>query len=125
WSYAAWTSDATSGVDGSKTYTHAFNFASTATATINGINFIGTGAGSNPSGPSFSTVGLINRFANDPNNLSAGGSRTLANDFNYGGGGNNVVESITANNLVPGCEYTITVYSVGWDDAPYFRSAPF
>src|SRR4051812_40001893 len=126
WSYAAWTSDATSGVDGTKTYTHAFNFASGVNAVINGITFAGTGAATvSPSGSSFSTVGLVSRFNNDPNNQSAGGSRTLANDFNYGGGGNNVVESITVNNLVPGGEYTITVYSVGWDDAPYYRAATF
>jgi len=124
WSYAAWTDDASSGVVTGGTYTHAFNFASTLTATINGVAFTGTGAGANPGGASFSTFGLVNRFANDGNNLAAGGSRTLANDFNYGGGGNVVVESITINGLFPGGEYLATIYSVGWENGPT-RAATF
>src|SRR5207247_371101 len=48
WSYAAWSDDASSGVDGTKTYTHAYSFGSSAATTINGIAFSGIGGG-NPS----------------------------------------------------------------------------
>jgi hypothetical protein len=123
WSYAAWTSDATSGVDGSKTYSHAFNFNSSANAVINGITFTGR-PGGNPSDSSFSVAGLPNTFANDGNNLASGGSRTMANDFIYGGGGNNVLETLTIKNLFPGGEYTATIYSVGWENGGV-RAATF
>ena len=124
WSYAAWTSDADSGVDGSKTYTHAFNFGSGVNAVINGITFTGK-AGGNPSqAGSFSTVELGNVFPNDGNNLSAGGSRTMANDFCYGNAANTVVQSLTLNGLFPGGEYLATIYSVGWENGPV-RGATF
>src|SRR4029079_1852798 len=72
WSYAAWTSDATSGVDSTdpnKPYTHAYNFGSAASPGINGVTFTGR-AGANPSvGGSFAMAGLPNVFPNDGNNL--------------------------------------------------------
>src|SRR5262249_46648407 len=118
------TNDADSGVDGSKIYTHAFNFGSSANAVINGITFTGK-AGGNPSQVgSFSTANLPNVFPNDANNLSAGGSRTLANDFCYGPGGNTVVQTLTINGLFPGGEYVATIYSVGWENGPV-RGATF
>ena len=58
WSFAAWTDDASSGVDGTKTYTHAYSFGSGTATAINGIAFTGI-SGGNPAVPgSFSTVGL-------------------------------------------------------------------
>jgi hypothetical protein len=125
WSWAAWNNNATSGVDGSKTYTHAFNFGSAANAVINGITFTGR-AGANPSvAGSFAMGGLPNVFNNDGNNVTdAGGSRTLANDFIYGGSGNNVLETLTINGLFPGGEYIATIYSVGWENGPV-RAATF
>jgi Immunoglobulin domain/Immunoglobulin I-set domain len=125
WSYAAWSNDATSGVDGSKTYSHAFNFGSAANAVINGITFTGR-AGANPGlGGSFAMAGLPSVFVNDGNNVTGpGASRTLANDFIYGGGGNNVLETLTINGLFPGGEYIATIYSVGWEDGPV-RAATF
>jgi len=126
WSYAAWSSDATSGVDGSKTYTHAYNFGrSGAGTTINGIAFTGR-AGAKPSvGGSFSTTGLPNVLPFDDVNNVTGNSHVMATDFVYGGDGNNVVETLTINGLLPGGEYTATIYSVAWDTPPGFRPATF
>jgi len=118
WSYAAWTDDASSGVDGTKTYTHAYSFGSADPTTINGIDFTGI-AGGNPSAAgSFSTAGLPSVFNNDGNNVIEG-SRQLANDFLYGG----AVESITIDGLLFGHSYVATIYSVGWEDGT--RAATF
>lgn len=118
WSYAAWNDDATSGVDGSRPYTHAYNFGSTAGTTINGVAFTGIG-GANPAvAGQFATTGLGATFANDGNNVT-GGSRTLANDFVYNG----FPATITINNLIVGGEYIATIYSVGWEDGT--RAATF
>src|ERR1043166_4675218 len=68
WSSAAWTSDATSGVDGSKRYTHAYNFNNAASTTINGIVFTGKTGGNPSTAGSFSTANYGNTFANDANN---------------------------------------------------------
>ncbi|MEO7679011.1 MAG: immunoglobulin domain-containing protein, partial [Verrucomicrobiota bacterium] len=121
WSFAAWNDDATSGVDSTKSYTHAFNFGSSVGTTINTIEFTGV-AGANPSGPTFSTAGLPNVFANDVNNVIEG-SRQLANDFIYAGAIKD--ESITLNGLLTGAEYIATIYSVGFDNPPYNRAATF
>ena len=118
WSYASWTDDATSGVDGSKSYTHAYSFGSGTSTTINGISFTGIGGGNPSVGGSFSTAGLPEVFNNDANNVT-GGSRQLANDFLYGG----AVQSITLNGLIPGGEYVATIYSVGWENGT--RAATF
>jgi hypothetical protein len=113
WSYAAWTNDASSGVNGTKTYTHAYHFGANTVTNINGITFTGI-AGANPSANTFSTTGLPNVYNNDTNtlstNLNSGGSAVLAHDFVWGG----AVESLTLNSLVVGKAYVATLYSVGW-----------
>ena len=118
WSYAAWSDDATSGVDDTKTYTHAYNFGSAAGATINGIAFTGVSGGNPAVAGAFSTAGLPSVFANDANNVIEG-SRQLANDFLYGG----AVQSITIDGLIAGSSYVATIYSVGWEDGT--RAATF
>jgi hypothetical protein len=118
WTYAAWTDDATSGVDGTKSYTHAYSFGSGAATTINGIAFTGIGGGNPAVAGSFSTAGLPNVFNNDGNNV-VDGSRQLANDFLYGG----AVQSITIDGLLFGHSYVATLYSVGWEDGT--RAATF
>ena len=117
WSYAAWNDDATSGVDGSKVYTHAYSFGAAVDTVINGITFTGIGGG-NPATAAFSTAGLPNVFGNDGNNVT-GGSRQLANDFLYNG----FPASITINGLIPGKLYVATIYSVGWENGT--RAATF
>lgn len=123
WSFAAWTNDASSGVDNTKFYTHALNFASTADAVINGITFRGT-TGVNPTTPGYiATAGFGSLFANDVNVLTPNldGSAVLAKDFLYGG----PVQTITLTNLVPGIEYVATIYGVGFDPRAYGRAATF
>ena len=120
WSYGSWSDDASSGVDSSKTYTHAYSFGSSTPTTINGINFTGV-TGVNPAvAGSFSTAGLPNVFNTDANNVT-GGSQLLANDFLYSNAG--LVESVTLNGLIPGGEYVVTLFSVGWEDGT--RAATF
>jgi hypothetical protein len=118
WSYAAWTDDATSGVDGSKAYTHAYNFGSAAGTTINGVAFTGVAGGNPTVAGRFSTTGLGSIFVNDANNVT-GGSRTLANDFIYNG----FPATITIDNLLIGAEYVATIYSIGWENGT--RAATF
>jgi hypothetical protein len=124
WSYAGWTNDASSGVDGSKFYTHAFNFGAVATdTTINGVTFKGI-AGANPSTPQFTTAGYGSVFAGpDANILTAdgGASSAMAQQFIYGG----PVQTITLRGLHPGTEYVFTLYSVGFDPRAYGRAATF
>lgn len=123
WSWTAWTGDSDSGVDGSKRFTHAYNFGSANGTIINGISFTGVAGGSPQVAGRFSTANLPNVFNNDGNNIPNGsGSRTLANDFCYGAAPN-VLQGITINGLTPGVEYVATIYSVGWEDG--FRSATF
>lgn len=124
WSYAAWTNDASSGVDSSKFYTHAFNFGAVATdTTINGVTFKGI-AGVNPSTPQFSTAGFGQVFPGpDANALTVdgGASSAMAQQFLYGG----PVQTITLRGLHPGTEYIFTAYAVGFDPRAYGRSATF
>lgn len=115
WTIGPWTGDADSGVNPEFVYTHAYNFASSAGTSINGVPFTGV-AGGNPSvAGRFSTTFLGNVFNNDGNNVS-GSARTLANDFVYGGtvpAGE--YQSILLEGLTPGAEYVFSTYSVGWE----------
>jgi hypothetical protein len=126
WTVEAWTDDATSGVDVNYVYTHAYNFGAASDTVINSIAFTGV-AGGNPSVSNrFSTVFLGNVFTADGNNVT-GGSRTLANDFVYGGtvpAGS--FQTLTIKGLTPGTAYVATIYSVGFDaPGPTIRWATF
>ena len=112
WSFEAWNDDATSGVDTNYFYTHAYNFASTAGAQINGLAFTGMGGGNPSVAKSFTLTGVGNVFNNDANNLPEGsGSRIMANDFIYGG----APGSLTLYGLTPGKEYLLTFFSVAFE----------
>lgn len=124
WSVNAWTGDATSGIDTSlNTYTHAFNFgtgASSADATINGQLFAGIG-GANPSqAGSFSLTDVPNAGDDLGNNISSGGSDSLADGFVFGG----TNSMLTLEGLTVGQEYTTSLFTVGFD-ASAFRTSTF
>ncbi len=117
WTIDAWTDDASSGVDPTYYYTHAYSFGSAANVTINNINFTGV-AGTSPNvAGSFSSTFLGAGPVGDTFNFVTGSGTTLAANFVYGG---NVpagsFESITVSGLMPGTNYVMTIYSVAWDD---------
>jgi hypothetical protein len=110
WSYTNWTDDASSGVDSSFIYTHAYNFGRAINTEINGVAFTGI-AGGNPSVSNVFTIsGVPNVFNTDANNIT-GASQTMATDFIYGGNPG----TLTLRGLTPGMEYLLTLYSVGWE----------
>lgn len=110
WSTVAWSDDATSGIDGSYVYTHAYNFGNATGANVNGINFTGI-AGANPSAANYTSV-LGSVYNNDVNNITGFGA-ALAKDFVYGG----FPEVHNLTGLTPGKNYVFTLYSVGWEAA--------
>ncbi len=112
WSYEAWNDDATSGVDTNFFYSHAYNFGSSVGTTINGLVFTGVPGGNPSVANSFTVTGIGNVYNNDANNLPEGeGSRTLANDFIYGGNPG----TFKLFGLTPGRDYLLTFFSVGWE----------
>ena len=110
WTYAAWTDEATTGLDAAYVYTHAYNFGSGAGFLLNGVPFTGV-AGANPAVTGkLTTSGFGAVFNNDANALSDA-NRTLANDFIYGGFPSN----ITLSGLTPGKSYQLSLFSMGWE----------
>lgn len=117
WVVDAWNDDASSGLDSSFYYTHAYKFGNATNFTINGVAFTGL-AGNSPQVPgSFSTTYLSSGPAEGLVNLADPGSQALADYFDYGFSipvGS--AESITLNGLTPGTNYVATVFSYAWDD---------
>lgn len=132
WSYAPWTADSSSGVDPSRGYSHAYNFGSPGLAvdtTLNGVRFLGV-PGANPAVPGqFAATGFTGVFGADDNNVFAagGGGAALARSFLYYAGTipANVAQTLTLSNLVPGVEYEVTIFGVGFDAKYYARAATF
>jgi hypothetical protein len=116
WVVDAWNDDASSGLDSSYYYTHAYKFGNAGNFSINGVAFTGLG-GNNPQVPgSFSTTFLTYGPAGGGATVT-GDSTNLAVNFDYGYSipvGS--PESITLNGLTPGTNYVATVFSYGWDD---------
>lgn len=117
WSFTTWTNDATSGVDSSKNFTHAYAFNVTGVPfPINGVNFTRIPNGGPQVAFELQSSGVTGVAAEDANVLktAAGGSSSnLAHGFVHGG--NPGVWNLQ--NLVPGTEYVAMFYSVGWDAA--------
>jgi hypothetical protein len=118
WTIAAWNDDASSGVDPSFTYTHAYSFGSTASPFINAIQFTGIG-GINPSvAGRFSTANFGNVFGDPDANNFTGNSSVLADTFIYQGGDiSNRFQTIVISGLTSGKEYVATLYTVAWENA--------
>ncbi len=115
---SAWNDDATSGIDSSLNYTHAVNLGSATGAMINGVPFIGV-AGGNPSIPGSFSYNMGNSFANDANNITVGGSSTLANDFVF----NNATPTLTLEGLTVGQLYRTSIFTVGFDSTTLGRAS--
>ncbi len=119
WSYAQWFDDATSGLDSTYVYTHAYNFGSGASFLLNGVPFTGAGGGNPAVAGKLALGGFDGVFGNDGNNL-ADGSRALANDFIYNG----FPGTVTLSGLTPGQSYQLSLFSVGWE-GPGVRAITF
>ena len=128
WRSSAWADDASSGINPTSTYSHAYNLASPVGTTINGVNFTGVDGG-NPAVPgSFSTTGWTTAIGgDDANDLTAagGGGAELARRFVYGGA-SQTAQTLTITGLTPGVPNHLILYGVGWSDAGAIaRSATF
>jgi hypothetical protein len=109
WTTAPWNDDASSGVDNTCHYTHAFDLGTAASANVNGVNFTAI-PGGNPAGTNFTST-LPNQFTNDTNNNITGYGAAMSKDFVYGG----LPEVMTLSGLTVGKQYVFTIYSTGWD----------
>lgn len=119
WKSSAWTSDATSGIIPSLTYTHAYDLGAAGLgASINGVAFTGVAGGSPSVSGAFSTSGWTTALGSDVNQLTlgGGGSGTLATDFLYGGA-SQTAQTLTLNGLTAGSTYRLSLFGVGWTDA--------
>jgi hypothetical protein len=115
---SAWTDDATSEIDGSLTYTHAFNLGSATNAVVNGQTFTGI-VGGNPGLAGSFSYNMGNAAADAANNISSGGSEILADNFVF----NNANASLTLEGLVAGRTYRTSLFTVGFDALGYGRAA--
>ena len=115
----AWTNDADSGIDNTKTYTHAVNLASAvATTTVNSVDFIGSGTAFPQSGPNWvynnASAGLgaypISAVGETPNVTGNGSNLVtdcLIDALGYTSG------ELTLSGLTPGQDYIINLYGIG------------
>jgi hypothetical protein len=107
-STAAWTDDASSGIDPGHTV-WAYHFASTTPATVNGFSVTGV-AGLTVSNANFDLAGMTNVFPGDTNNVTGTGSTVMAQNFVYGGN----PATVTVKGLTSGRAYIVSFFSVGW-----------
>ncbi|RYD32474.1 MAG: hypothetical protein EOP86_15625, partial [Verrucomicrobiaceae bacterium] len=113
WSVEEWSDDASSGVDPTYKYTHAYSLGTATGTTINDIPFKGV-AGTTPSEAGkflLSAMGAV--YPDDPDNFLSDGSLELGRSFLYGGNPG----VLTLQGLTPGRQYVLTFYSTGWEDA--------
>lgn len=105
WTVSPWTDDASTGIDASKTYTHAINFSNDASPTVNGVAFTSAWVGF--ANGSFND----NRtFENDNDNNISGDSYLLSTNFRYWG------VNLTLTGLTPGGVYELTFFSTAWEN---------
>jgi len=116
WVVDAWNDDASSGLDSSFYYTHAYKFGNLGNFSINGVAFTGLGGNNPQMAGSFATTFLTYGPAGGGATVS-GESTNLAVNFDYGYSippGSS--ESITLYGLTPGTNYVATIFSYAWDD---------
>lgn len=120
WTTAAWSSDATSGIDAAYLYSHAYNFGAATSTTINGVPFTGIG-GTNPNGANFTSSGLVAGPNADSSINITGNSAVMASQFVYNG----FPAVLNMTSLIPGKSYVVTIYSVAFDALPTLREGNF
>ncbi len=107
-----WTNDASSLITSSKIYTHAVN-CNGEDVVINGVKFAGATDGANTYDAGTNWVGMDynNDWAmgtgNDSTTTIAGSGAVLATSFFY----SRISSTLKLYNLVPGLEYTLTLYN--------------
>ncbi len=114
WTSAQWTDDASSGINSTYHYTHAYKFNSASSPVVNGVTFKGL-TGDNPAdGSVFSSSRLTGSATNPAPNIS-GTSASLATTY-HGSIATGSPTSYILTDLTPGKEYICTLYSVGGAD---------
>jgi hypothetical protein len=116
---SAWNNDADSGISSSKIYTHTVNFATDATTTVNGVEFIGSGTTLPQSGPNWvynnASPGLgayaISLVGETPNVTGAG--EGLVTDCLLDAGPGFTSGELTLSGLTSGQEYMLSLYGIG------------
>lgn len=122
WTVSPWTDDASAGISPTQTL-WAYQFNSAATTRVSSVPVTGL-VGPNPGvGGRFFVQGFGFAFTGDQNALTSGtgGSAVMAANFLYGG----YPGLVTFEGLTPGTSYRATFLSVGFEDAPSFRSITF
>ena len=117
-SISPWTSNSETELNGSKIYSHAISFGGSSSPAYNGVTFnrvnnsggVIDGSSNNftlTSAGSFGSVGGIS------SNLETGFSHDIVSDMVYPTEGQ---MALTLNNLIPGAECRLTLYSIGWEN---------
>ena len=116
-SVSPWTSDADSGINASKVYTHSAKFRTTDGDPFyagNGVWFEGDG---NRQGASWRIFNVPNDFDGSGSNVAGDGANLLVN-FIFGdpGGPSGAIHpQLALYDLVPGTRYVTTFYAKGWE----------
>ncbi len=107
WSVSPWTDDASTGIDSSKTYTHAINISNDGSLVpnVNGVQF--TNQWNTGTNWSLNGGGYIDW---DSGNNISGSSYGISTRFRYGN------SLLTLSGLTPGMVYELTLFSVAWED---------
>ena len=119
WSYSAWTDDSTSGISPTSTQ-WAYHFASTQTATVNGVTVPGRFQGVSDGNVDVNgyPTSLYGGADNNLTALGGTGSALIAQSFNYNGVGGSMY--VTAKGLTAGNRYVLSFYGVGFDGPPNY-----
>ena len=114
----AWTSDADSGIDSSKIYTHAVNFGDSANLSINGVPFTGSGSAMSGSDWKLSTADfapLSGPTTSSVVNISGAGSGLVSNFLESAVAAN--AGGLIISGLTPYMQYELSLFCVGSEAA--------
>jgi len=107
----AWTDDASSSIDSSKTYTHTVNIGHVGDVTVNGVTFTGAGSGSSQSGTDWTLLNYSNEsnmgIVTEDNSSISGTGANLASDYAY----SEVNSTLMLSGLSAGSNYVLTLFN--------------